>query len=67
MTLDELKQILTTYSWIKVKQYIDDESLSDKEKLEKFKEHHKEEIEFLIHKIRVYATTLYESEHKNDK
>jgi hypothetical protein len=48
----EKKEILETYKWIKIKKYRDDESLSWEERYKKLEEHHIEETNFLIDKIR---------------
>lgn len=39
------------YSWIKVKKYVDDETLSWEERYKRLETHHKEETEFLIQKV----------------
>ena len=48
----EKKEILETYKWIKIKKFKDDESLSWEERYKKLEEHHIEETNFLIDKIR---------------
>jgi hypothetical protein len=48
----EKKEILETYKWIKIKKYRDDERLSWEERYKKLEEHHVEETNFLIDKIR---------------
>jgi len=48
----EKAEILNTYKWIKVRKYVDDESLSIEERFKKLQEHHIEETSFLINKIR---------------
>jgi hypothetical protein len=48
----EKKEILESYKWIKVKKYVDNESLSWEERYRKLEEHHIEETTFLINKIR---------------
>ena len=52
--MDELEknEILETYKWIKVKKYKYDESLTWEDRYRKLKEHHIEETNFLIDKIR---------------
>ena len=46
------KEILETYKWIKVKKYKDDNTLSFEERYKKLEQHHIEETNFLIEKIR---------------
>ena len=48
----EKEMILNTYRWIKVPQYKDDEMLSWEERFNKLQEHHIQETQFLIDKIR---------------
>lgn len=48
----DIKEILETYKWIKIKKYKDDISLSWEERFSKLEEHHIEETQFLINKIR---------------
>ncbi len=48
----EKKEILETYKWIKVKKYKDDDGLAWEERYRKLEEHHIEETNFLISKIR---------------
>ncbi len=48
----EKAEILNTYKWIKVRKYVDDESLSIEERFKKLQAHHIEETSFLIDKIR---------------
>ena len=48
----EKKEILNTYKWIKVKKYIDDESLTWQERYKALEKHHIEETNFLINKVR---------------
>ncbi len=52
MNVLDKKIILETYKWIKVKSYVDDESLSWEERYKKLEKHHIEETTFLIDKIR---------------
>jgi len=40
MTQEEKQIILETYKWIKVKKYIDDESLSWEERYKRLEKHH---------------------------
>ncbi len=58
--MDELEKkiILETYKWIKVKRYIDDDSLSWQERYESLEKHHLEETNFLINKIREIVKEL---------
>jgi hypothetical protein len=48
----EKTEILTSYKWIKVRKYVDDESLEMEERFKKLQQHHIEETTFLIDKIR---------------
>lgn len=52
MDKKEKQIILETYKWIKVKRYVDDESLSWEERYKKLEAHHVEETTFLINKLR---------------
>lgn len=52
MSTEEKKEILETYKWIKVKKYIDDESLSFEDRYKILLDHHEKESKFLIDKIR---------------
>jgi len=52
MEESEKKEILETYKWIKIKKYKEDENLTWEEKYKKLEEHHIEETNFLINKIR---------------
>ena len=60
--MNDLHEIIQhgNYSWIKVKRYIDDKSLSDKDRYAKLEEHHMKETEFLINKCRELACQLLE-------
>lgn len=49
---EEKRDILENYKWIKVKKYVMDENLSWEERYRKLDEHHIEETNFLINKIR---------------
>ncbi len=51
-TEEERKEILETYKWIKVKKYVMDETVSWEERYKKLEEHHVDETNFLINKIR---------------
>jgi hypothetical protein len=63
-TKKELKEIITSHSWIKVKRF--DESQYDNcvDGLDGLEKHHVEETEFLIKKCRLLAMELLE---KNEK
>ena len=52
LTEEEKREILETYKWIKVKKYVMDENISWEERYKKLDEHHIEETNFLISKIR---------------
>lgn len=52
MDKEEKQEILDTYKWIKVKKYVDDETLSYEERYRRLEQHHIEETTFLINKIR---------------
>jgi len=52
MRKTEKELILNTYRWIKVKKFVDDESLSWEERFKALEKHHIEETTFLINKIR---------------
>jgi len=52
MTEEEKKEILETYRWIKVKKFVDDNSLTWEERYKRLEEHHLQETNFLIEKIR---------------
>ncbi len=54
----EKTTILETYKWIKVKRYIDDDSLSWEERYKRLDSHHIEETTFLINKIREIVKEL---------
>lgn len=41
----------TDYSWIKVKRYVDDPSLSWEERYRRLEEHHEKETKFLIAEV----------------
>lgn len=47
------------YSWIKVKKYVDDESLSWEERYKRLLEHHEKETNFLINNIDSIAETVH--------
>ena len=52
MDKEERQEILDTYKWIKVKKYVDDDTLSYEERYQRLEQHHIEETTFLINKIR---------------
>lgn len=52
MDTEEQQLILTTYKWIKVPRYRDDDTLPIEERFRQLQEHHIQETEFLIGKVR---------------
>ncbi|HEY4324604.1 MAG TPA: hypothetical protein VGN20_11480 [Mucilaginibacter sp.] len=60
MDKSEIEIILNSYKWIKVPRYKDDETLPMEVRLNKLQEHHIEETEFLINKVRALALLLKE-------
>ena len=52
LDISEKKEILETYKWIKVKKYIDDDNLSWEDRYKKLENHHIDETNFLINKLR---------------
>jgi hypothetical protein len=58
MTQEQKGEILETYKWIKIKRYVDDESLSCEVRYLRLLEHHTKETEFLINKIREIVSGL---------
>jgi hypothetical protein len=60
----ELKEIIDSYKWIKVKKYEDDDSLIWLERYKKLEEHHKVETEFLINKCRELALKVIDEKRK---
>ena len=48
------------YSWIKVKRYVMDESLTWEQRYRQLEQHHLEETTFLIDKVRELASRLDE-------
>lgn len=46
------KEMLESYKWIKVKKYVDDDTLSWEERYKKLNQHHIEETNFLINFVR---------------
>lgn len=51
MSNEEREEILNTYKWIKVKKFVDNESLTWEERFKALEEHHIEETTFLISKV----------------
>jgi len=47
------------YSWIKVKKYVDDETLSWEERYKRLTKHHEEETTFLINNIDSIVQTVH--------
>jgi hypothetical protein len=62
LTEEEKREILETYKWIKVKKYMMDENLSWEERYRKLDEHHIEETNFLINKIREIVKEIGEQD-----
>lgn len=58
MEEEKKRDILETYKWIKIKKYIDDESLTWEERYKILWEHHIEETTFLIDKIRAIVKEI---------
>ena len=58
MNQNEKEIILNSYKWIKVKRYVDDESLSWEERYRRLEKHHLEETSFLIDKVREIVKEL---------
>ena len=52
MNDQEKKEILETYSWIKVQKHKDEESLSWEERYKSLEKHHVEETNFLVSTVR---------------
>lgn len=65
-TKNELDEMLSGYSWIKVKRYDASLSLTDDvvSKYNELLEHHKNETEFLVEKCREFAKELFEERYK---
>ena len=57
-TKEELKEIITSYSWIKVKRYDPMNYDNCVDGLDGLEEHHEKETEFLIKKCRELAMEL---------
>lgn len=64
MTESELEEILTTYKWIKVKQLELPTYCTPMAHLLMVLDHHKEETEFLIAKVRELAQALADERNK---
>jgi len=58
--MTDKEEILTSYKWIKVPRYQDDESLSWEERYHRLNQHHVKETTFLIEKIRKIVKELPE-------
>jgi hypothetical protein len=58
MNPEEKTEILETYRWIKVKKYMDDETLGWEERYRRLEAHHREETGFLISKVRDLVNKL---------
>ena len=58
MSIEEKEEILKTYKWIKVKKFVDNESLTWEERYGLLEKHHMEETKFLIEKIREIVVSL---------
>ena len=58
LSSEEIKEILDSYKWIKVKKYSMDENLTWEERYNKLNEHHIEETNFLINKIREIVSNI---------
>ncbi|WP_426672093.1 hypothetical protein ACPPVU_12765 [Mucilaginibacter sp. McL0603] len=52
MDTTEKEAILNTYQWIKVPRYKDDPNLNWEERFKNLQEHHIQETQFLINKVR---------------
>jgi hypothetical protein len=49
--MKQLDSLTKDYSWIKVKRYVDDESLTWEERYARLMKHHEEETTFLINEV----------------
>jgi len=58
MSIEEKEEILKTYKWIRVKKFVDNESLTWEERYRLLEKHHMEETKFLIEKIREIVVSL---------
>ncbi len=52
LTEEQVREILETYRWIKVKRFVDDPTLSAEERFKRLEEHHNRETTFLIDFVR---------------
>lgn len=52
------EEILKTYKWVKVPKYIDDTELSWEDRYKKLENHHIQETNFLIDKIREIVKSI---------
>lgn len=59
MSQEEIKEILESYRWIKVKKYQLDENATWEERYQQLEVHHLEETNFLIEKIRQIVKDIY--------
>ena len=53
------KEILETYKWVKVKRYVDDETLSWEDRYGRLDKHHIDETTFLIDKVRELVNGMF--------
>lgn len=49
------------YSWIKIKRYVDDETLTWEERYNRLMKHHEEETKFIINKVFELSKKLNET------
>jgi len=63
LTPEQRQEILTSHRWIKVKRWVDDETLPVEKRFEALKIHHEEETGFLIDFVRGFVKT---NEYKDD-
>lgn len=59
MSPEEIKEILESYRWVKVKKYQLDESATWEERYHQLEAHHIEETNFLIEKVREIIKNIY--------
>lgn len=62
MNQTELKEILESYRWIKVKAFKPENYPAWEEKYQALEQHHLAETQFLINKVRALAQKVYELE-----
>jgi hypothetical protein len=63
MENSEIREIINSYSWIKVKRFSPDNHVNDWEgEYARLEKHHKAETEFLINKCRELAVELFRSQ-----